>query len=118
MPMITWQLWLARNLAKDRPLAWQKSLSNLTPGRVAQSIGGVLIAIGEPVAVDGFPGISKLVNPKDSPANPPKPRGKPPGWEKGKLRRRKNPCPFVKKRTHKPRKSQAKTDKYTEVIVV
>ena len=30
MPMITWELWLARFIVKDRPLPWQKLLSELT----------------------------------------------------------------------------------------
>ncbi|MBD2534017.1 hypothetical protein H6G97_32515 [Nostoc flagelliforme FACHB-838] len=32
-----------------------------------------------------------------TPALPPKPRGKSPGWEPGKKRHRKNRCPIVKK---------------------
>ena len=49
MPLLTWQLWLAREIAIDNPLPWQKSIvNNLTPGRVAQSIAGVLAAIGTP----------------------------------------------------------------------
>jgi len=32
----------------DRPLPWQKSLLNLTPDKVAQSIVGVLAAISNP----------------------------------------------------------------------
>lgn len=30
MPLLTWQLWLARELVNDRPLPWQKSVTNLT----------------------------------------------------------------------------------------
>jgi len=45
MPIITWQLWLARNIVSDNPLPWQKSIDKLTPGRVAQSMGGVLARI-------------------------------------------------------------------------
>jgi hypothetical protein len=26
MPMITWELWLAREIVSDNPLAWQKSI--------------------------------------------------------------------------------------------
>ena len=40
MPLLTWQLWLARELVNDCPLPWQKSVTNLSPGRVAQSMGG------------------------------------------------------------------------------
>lgn len=39
MPLLTWQLWLARDLVIDRPLSWQKSVTNLTPGRVAKVFG-------------------------------------------------------------------------------
>jgi hypothetical protein len=42
MPMMTWELWLARSIVQDRPLPWQKSLIHLTPGRVAQGMAGVL----------------------------------------------------------------------------
>lgn len=90
MPLLTWQLWLARDLAIDHPLPWQKSITNLTPGRVAQSMGGVFATIG-------------------TPAQPPKPRGKSPGWSKGQPRRRKIRCPIVKKCTPRPKKQQSKS---------
>lgn len=45
MPLMTWELWLAREVVADNPLPWQKSMVKLTPGRVAQSIGGVLAAM-------------------------------------------------------------------------
>lgn len=89
MPMITWELWLARDLVYDRPLPWQKSIDKLTPGRVAQSMGGVLAVIG-------------------TPANPPKPRGKSPGWKTGQIRQRRIRYPIVKKRTSLPRKQTSK----------
>jgi hypothetical protein len=38
MPLLTWQLWLAQDLVRDYHLPWQKPLTNLTPGRVAQSL--------------------------------------------------------------------------------
>ena len=85
MPFMTWELWLARDIVADNPLPWQKSQGNLTPGRVAQAMGGVFAAIG-------------------TPALPPKPRGKSPGWEAGKKRHRKNRCPIVKKTVTRPRK--------------
>lgn len=59
MPIITWELWLARDIVLDNPLPWQKSIDKLTPGRVAQARGGVLAFVG-------------------TPASPPKPRGKSP----------------------------------------
>jgi len=89
MPLLTWQLWLARELVIDRPLPWQKSVTNLTPGRVAQSMEGVLAAIG-------------------TPSHPPKPRGKSPGWSTGQPRRRKIRCPIVRKSTVRPKKQQSK----------
>ena len=80
MPILTWQLWLARGIIEDNPLPWQKPQlkEKLTPGRVAQSFSGLLAAIG-------------------TPAKLPKPRGKSPGWQKGKIRTKKNRFPIVKK---------------------
>ncbi|WP_242032889.1 hypothetical protein [Oscillatoria sp. FACHB-1406] len=80
MPIITWQLWLARAVVADRPLPWQKPLSaeELAPGRVAQSIGGVLASIG-------------------TPATAPKLRGKSPGWKKDTPRTPRKRYPTVKK---------------------
>jgi hypothetical protein len=85
MPFMTWELWLARDIVTDNPLPWQKSQGNLTPGRVAQALGGVFAAIGTPTSA-------------------PKPRGKSPGWQPGKKRHRKNRCPIVKKTVTRPRK--------------
>ena len=39
MPLMTWELWLARDIVTDNPLPWQKSFDKLTPGRVAISVG-------------------------------------------------------------------------------
>jgi len=85
MPLMTWELWLARDIVTDNPLPWQKSIDKLTPGRVAQSMGGVFAVIG-------------------TPTQPPKPRGKSPGWTPGKPRLRKNRFPTVKKTATPPRK--------------
>lgn len=85
MPLMTWELWLAREVVTDNPLPWQKSQTKLTPGRVAQAMGGVLAVIG-------------------TPSLPPKPRGKYPGWPTGKQRRRRIRYPVVKKRTPSPKK--------------
>ncbi|MFM2378196.1 MAG: hypothetical protein RLZZ143_772 [Cyanobacteriota bacterium] len=91
MPLMTWQLWLAKDIIKDYHLPWQKpqSQDNLTPGRVAQSILGLLIEIGTPAVA-------------------PKPRGKSPGWEKDKKRNKRTRYPVVKKRNNSPKKSQNK----------
>lgn len=90
MPMITWELWLAPDIVSDHPLPWQKSIDKLTPGRVAQAMGGILAAI-------------------DTQALPPKPRGKSPGWKTGQSRSRRIRYPIVKKNTHKLRKQTPKS---------
>ncbi len=85
MPLLSWQLWLAREIVKDNPLPWQKQQTDLTPGRVAQGFPALLAAIGTP-AVD------------------PKPRGKSPGWPLGQSRPKRIRYPVVKKTTSKPKK--------------
>ncbi|MEG3909768.1 NF041680 family putative transposase [Microcoleus sp. w2-18bC1] len=86
MPLMSWQLWLARDLVIENVLPWQSATINLTPGRVAQSMLSVLVDIG-------------------TPAKMPKQRGKSPGWEKGRIRT-KAPCyPTVKKRVSRRKKS-------------
>ena len=90
MPLLTWQLWLAREIVIDNPQPLQKSITNLTPGRVAQSMGGVLAAIG-------------------TPAQQPKPRGKSPGWSTGQPRRRRIRYPIVKKSTSGRKQQQSKS---------
>ena len=90
MPMITWELWLARDIVTDNPLPWQKSIDKLTPGRVAQAMGGILAAIS-------------------TPARSPKPRGKSPGWTSGEPRQRRIRYPIVKKGTSSSRKQQPKS---------
>ena len=91
MPLLTWELWLARKIVIDNPHPWQKSTAtNLTPGRVAQSMAGVLAAIG-------------------TPSQPPKPRGKSPGWPEGQPRSRRIHYPTVKKGTAKPTKQPSKS---------
>jgi len=87
MPLMTWELWLARDLVADNPLPWQKSSDKMTPGRVAQAMGSIFAVIG-------------------TPAQPPKPRGKSPGWKTDQPRKRRIRYPIVKKTTTKPRKEQ------------
>ena len=87
MPLMTWQLWLAKDLVADNYLPWQKPQTNLTPERVAQSLFLLLVDI-------------------DSPAQPPKTRGKSPGWEKGLQRSRRKTYPTVKKRLSRQSNSQ------------
>jgi hypothetical protein len=67
----------------------QKSQVKLTPGRVAQSFGSILILLGTP------PG-------------PPKLRGKSPGWIRGKQRRRRIRYPVVKKGFSRAEKTRPK----------
>jgi hypothetical protein len=91
MPLLTWQLWLARKIVIENPQPWQKSTTNnLTPGRVAQSMAGVLAAIS-------------------TPSHPPKPRGKSPGWPEGQPRSRRIRYPTVKKGTGKRTKQQSES---------
>ena len=90
MPMLSWELWLARDIVADNPLPWQKSQAKLTPGRVAQAMGGILAAIG-------------------TPASAPKPRGKSPGWPTGEQRQRRTRYPVVKKGTPKRKKRLKKS---------
>ncbi|MEG4583980.1 NF041680 family putative transposase [Microcoleus sp. MOSTC5] len=90
MPIVTWQLWLARQLVAQRPLPWQKSQAKLTPGRVAQSFGSILALLG-------------------TPARPPKLRGKSPGWIRGRKRRPRIRYPTVKKGFSRPIKTATKS---------
>ena len=81
MPLLTWQLWLAREIVQDYSLPWQKPISpgSFPPGRVAQGFSSILAVIG-------------------TPACEPKPRGKSPGWLQGKKRTPRIRYPTVKKR--------------------
>jgi hypothetical protein len=67
MPLITWELWLARTVVQDQPLPWQKPQTHLAPGRVCQGMANILVAIGTPTRAC-------------------KTRGIAPGWPKGKPR--------------------------------
>jgi len=78
MPLLTWQLWLAKDVVTEIRLPWPKSLPELTPGRVVQSMLPLLIKIGTPTVV-------------------PKQRGNSDGWETGKPRTPKCRYPVVKK---------------------
>jgi len=62
-----WQLFLAREMVRDRPLPWQKAQTKLTPGRVLQSMAPLFAQLGSPTC-------------------PVKRRGKSPGWTKGRKR--------------------------------
>lgn len=84
IPLMSWQLWLARHHTLDAPLPWQRPLANKTPGRVANGFAALLVTIG-------------------TPARPPKPRGKSPGWPTGKLRTPRKRFPTVRKTCSKPK---------------
>jgi hypothetical protein len=86
LPLLTWQLWLARTLVNDVRLPWQKpqAAGHRTPGRVRQGMAGLLAAIGTPAPL-------------------PKPRGKAPGWPTGRLRKRRERYKVVKKARKKPK---------------
>lgn len=80
-----WQLFLARDVVRDRPLPWQPTQKHLTPERTLQSLGATFREIG-------------------TPTSPPQPRGKSPGWPKGRPRARPKRHPVVRK-TKKKAKS-------------
>jgi len=85
-PLVSWQLYLAREGASDLALPWQKPQVRLTPGRVCRGMGGVLAVIGTPARV-------------------PKPRGKSPGWPVSRPRRRRPRYAVVKKGPPKTKKA-------------
>ena len=85
MPLMSWQLWLAKDIVVETRLPWQSATVDLSPGRVAQSMFSVLVEIG-------------------TPAQSPKPRGKSPGWTKGNTRTKPPRYPTVKKRASRPKK--------------
>jgi DDE superfamily endonuclease len=79
MPLITWELWMARPIGVDKPLPWQKKQLAMTPGRVCQGMSDIFTKIG-------------------TPAQMPKPRGNAPGWQKGRSRTRRTRFEVVKRR--------------------
>jgi hypothetical protein len=87
MPLLTWQLWLARADCVDQPLPWQSPQDSLSPGRVAQAFASILAAIG-------------------TPASAPKQRGKSPGRAQGERPAPRPRYPTVKKRVSKRKKSE------------
>jgi len=80
MPLLTWQLWLARPIVFDKPRPWQKcqTLDRMTPGRVRQSLPALFAQIGTPACA-------------------PKLRGKSPGWLTGRPRAKAPRFPIVRK---------------------
>ncbi len=92
MPLLTWQLWLAREIVIDDPQPKAKVNSQQIDALVElrESLGGVLAAIG-------------------TPSHSPKPRGKSPGWPEGQTRKRRIPYPTVKKGITKQKQQQPKS---------
>ena len=87
MPLITWQLWFARQGCVDSPLPWQSPQDHLAAGRVAQTFAVIIAAIG-------------------SPAIPPKLRGKSSGRSKGDRFTPRIRYPSVKKHASKRKKTE------------
>jgi hypothetical protein len=81
--MAQWQLWWARNLVEDTPLPWQPPQASLTPERTRQGLGALFQQIGTPVQA-------------------PQPRGKSPGWRKGRPRTRPQRYGVIRKTKKKP----------------
>jgi hypothetical protein len=90
------QLRLARQLAGDQRLPWERPRSQprLSPVRVRRGFPQLLVRLG-------------------SPASAPKPAGCPPGRPKGRCSGPATRYPAVKKPTKKPQKKAAKTTKAT-----
>jgi hypothetical protein len=82
-----WQLFLARELIADQPLPWQRAQENPTPERVLQGLGGLFSQI-------------------HTPAQPPKARGKSPGWPKGRPRTQRERQRVIKKGKKKIKKKR------------
>ncbi|MEH2079073.1 MAG: hypothetical protein V7K89_03385 [Nostoc sp.] len=78
MPLMTWELWLARDIVADNPIPRAKVIRQFDPWKVAQSMGSILAVIATTTCS-------------------PKPRGKSPGWKTGQPRQRRIRYPVVKK---------------------
>jgi Transposase DDE domain len=87
MPLMTWQLWLAKDLVTQYRLPWQSATLDLSPGRVAQSIFSLLVQIG-------------------TPASSPKQRGKSNGRITGFKCTPRTRYPVVRKTYSKPKKQK------------
>jgi hypothetical protein len=63
MLLISWELWLAREIVSDNPLPWHNKSDKLIPKRVAQAFAGTSLlsrARGQPKKARYFE--AKLVN--------------------------------------------------------
>jgi hypothetical protein len=88
MPLLSWQLWLARADCVDAPLPWQSPQDELAPGLVAQAFATIIAAIG-------------------TPAKPPKQRGKFSGRALGQTQPPRARYPTVKRRAKKQAPQQS-----------
>lgn len=89
LQILEWEIYLWRPLAKDERMPWQGELNleQLTPGRVLRSLGNNLMEVG-------------------TPARESLPRGKSPGWEKGRRRNRPERYKLKLKRKKKAREME------------
>ena len=81
-----WELYLARDLVADRPLPWQATQRQKTPGRVQAGLAALFLGMGSPAAA-------------------PQTRGKAPGWPLGRQRERPVRHPVVRKSPKKRQKA-------------
>lgn len=79
-----WQVFQARQIVQDQPLPWQKAQPVLTPTRVLRGLGAIFAQLG-------------------TPAQPPQPRGKSPGWPQGRPRPRPKRYKPIKRGRKKPK---------------
>ena len=78
--LAVWLLFLSKDLITDQPFPWQKLQHKFTPQRVLQSLPLLFVQFGSPVV-------------------PPKVRGIPPGWPRGRPRTPRPRSPVLKKST-------------------
>ena len=89
MPLMTWELWLVREIVTDHPLPWQKPQVQLTPGRVCQGFQNLLVAIGTPIKAC-------------------KSRGRSPGWTQGRPRTPRKRFEWVRSQVWKTKRKRKK----------
>ncbi|QZZ23538.1 hypothetical protein J5X98_13235 [Leptothermofonsia sichuanensis E412] len=97
MPLLSWQLWFAREECVDAPLPWQSAQDKLAPGRVATAFASILAAIGTPTQA-------------------PKRRGKSPGRAVGDKPAPRPQYPTVKKRAARRKKTEEIPELPQEIV--
>jgi len=92
LALALWELWWLRAVVADQRLPWERPLppGRLTPGRVRRAAGAMLAAL-------------------DSPARPPRPRGKSPGRAVGQCPGPRRRYPVVRRhpKTHRRQRKRA-----------